>query len=143
MTLIDSLRTYFRTCPQLKGERLNVDFLPTKARSYTLDVVPCKELIKSYLDGSALKQFDFVLASRNYKTQNAAQNVENLAFYEDFSRWVAQENRRRNLPILFTGRTARKLEVTTSGYPFYVDDAGTARYQIQMKLTYFEKGNRA
>lgn len=64
-------------------------------------------------------------------------------FYEAFSRWVEIQNRRpRHLPELSDGRSAQKVEVTTSGYPFLVDDHGTARYQIQMKLTYFEKGER-
>lgn len=120
---------------------MGVDFLPAEAQTYSLDVVPCTEVIKQYLDGSAVKQFLFVLASRNFHSDKIHQNTENLAFYEGFSRWVERQNRARNWPILDNGRVARKVEVTTSGYPFYVDEHGTARYQIQMKLTYDQKGD--
>lgn len=142
MTLVESVRDWLKTYPPLSGGRLGVDFLPAKARSWSVDVTPCRETVKAYLDGSALKQFDFVLASREFHSGDVKQNTANLAFYEDFSRWVEAKNRRRELPALDQGRAARKVEVTASGYPFLVDEHGTARYQIQMKLTYFQKGER-
>ena len=52
----------------------------------------------------------------------------------------AQNRRPKHLPELDNGRIAQRVVVTTSGYPFLVDDHGTARYQIQMRLDYFEKG---
>lgn len=142
MTLIEGVRAWLRTYPPLAAGRLNVDFLPKEAQTYSVDVVPCKEAVKTYLDGSSVRQFLFTLASREYRNADARQNADNLAFYEDFSHWVEGQSRRRALPELGENRTARKVEVTTSGYPFLVDDHGTARYQIQMKLTYFERGER-
>lgn len=142
MTLMDSVRVWLKAYPPLAGGRLNVDFLPERAKTYSVDVIPCKETVRAYLDGSAVKQFDFVLASRDYHSGDAAQNADNLGFYEAFSHWVEEQNRRRALPALDQGRSARRVEVTTSGYPFLVDDHGTARYQIQLKMTYFQKGAR-
>lgn len=142
MTLIESVRAWLKTYPPLTAGRLNVDFLPEKARTYSVDVTPCRETIKAYLDGSALKQFDFVLASRDYHSGDAAQNLDNLGFYESFARWVEEQNRRRALPVLDQGRCARWVEVTASGYPFLVDDHGTARYQVQLKMVYSQKGAR-
>lgn len=142
MTIIESVRAWLKGYPGLRDGRLNVDFLPEKARSWSVDVVPCKETVKPYLDGSAVKQFLFVLASRDFHGADLKQNTGNLAFYEDFARWVEAQSRRRALPALDQGRAAQRVEVTTSGYPFLVDEHGTARYQIQLKLTYFEKGMR-
>lgn len=142
MTLMDAIRSWIKTYPALSNGRLNVDFLPSDAQTYSVDVVPCKETVKKYLDGSAVKQFLFVLASRDFHGEDLRQNTDNLAFYEDFSRWVERQSRHKTLPALDSGRTARSVEVTTSGYPFLVDDHGTARYQIQMKLTYIQRGER-
>ena len=143
MTIVESVRTWLRTYQPLASGRLGVDYLPEEAKTYSVDTVPTKETVKRYLDGSAVKQYLFTLASREFRADDIQGNTENLAFYEAFSRWVEIQNRRpRHLPELSDGRSARKVEVTTSGYPFLVDDHGTARYQIQMKLTYFEKGER-
>lgn len=142
MTIIESLRNWLRTYPPLSTGRLAVDFLPKQAQTYSVDSVPCKEEVRRYLDGSSLRQFLFTLSSREFKGEDIGQNVDNLAFYEGFSTWVLEQNRARRFPQLGEGRTARKIEVTTSGYPFQVDDHGTARYQIQLRLEYFQKGKR-
>lgn len=142
MTIIEAVRKWLRTYPTLSKGRLAVDFLPKQARTYSVDSVPCKEEVKQYLDGSSVRQFLFTLSSREFKGEDVGQNVDNLAFYEGFAAWVLNQNRMRQLPDLGDGRTARKVEVTTSGYPFQVDDHGTARYQIQLRMEYFQKGKR-
>lgn len=142
MTIIEALRGWLRAYPPLSKGRLAVDFLPKQAQTYSVDSVPCKEEVRRYLDGSSLRQFLFTLSSREFKGEDIGQNVDNLAFYEGFSTWVMEQNRARRFPQLGEGRTARKIEVTTSGYPFQVDDHGTARYQIQLRLEYFQKGKR-
>lgn len=142
MTIIEALRGWLRAYEPLSAGRLAVDFLPKQAQTYSVDSVPCKEEVKQYLDGSSLRQFLFVLSSRKFKGEDIGQNVDNLAFYEGFSAWVLRQNRARNFPELGEGRQARKIEVTTSGYPFQIDEHGTARYQIQLRLEYFQKGTR-
>ena len=142
MTIIEALRGWLRGYEPLSTGRLAVDFLPKQAQTYSVDSVPCKEEVKRYLDGSSLRQFLFVLSSREFKGEDIRQNTDNLAFYEDFAAWVLQQDRARNFPDLGEGRQARKIEVTSSGYPFQVDEQGTARYQIQLRLGYFQKGTR-
>lgn len=142
MTIMEALRVWLRSYEPLSTGRLAIDFLPKQARTYSVDSVPCKEEVKRYLDGSSLRQFLFTLSSREFKGEDIGQNADNLAFYEAFSTWLLRQNRLRNLPELPEGRTARKIEVTTSGYPFQVDEQGTARYQIQLRLEYFQKGTR-
>ena len=143
MTNLEAVRNWLRTCPLLKEGRLGVDFLPEDAQTCSVDSVPGPETVKRYLDGSAVKQVDFVLASRVFYGDQITQNTDNLEWYEAFSDWVRGQNRRpKRLPQLSAGRTARAVEVTTSGYPFQVSEDGKARYQIQLKMTYFEKGAR-
>lgn len=143
MTNIEAVRAWLRTYEPLAEGRLGVDFLPEDAQAYSVDSVPGPETVKQYLDGSAVRQFDFVLASRVFWGDQIGQNTDNLEWYEAFSAWVRRQNQRpKHLPELGPGRTARKVEVTTSGYPFQVSENGMARYQIQLKMTYFEKGAR-
>lgn len=141
MTVIEAVRIWLRTYPPLASGRLGVDYLPEDAKTYSVDSVPGKEIIRQYLDGSCVKQFDFVLASREFLGDAIKSNTENLAFYEAFARWVRDCNRRpKHLPALGDNRTARSVEVSTSGYPFQVSPDGMARYQIQLKLIYLEEG---
>lgn len=141
MTIIEAIRTYLATCPLLAGGKLNVDFLPPEAATYSVDVVPVTPVIKQYLDGSSNRQFLFVLATRAYYGALIRQQLDNLTFFEEFEEWLADQNRARNFPALGEGRTGRGLGVTTSGYVF-APDTDTARYQIQCRLTYFQKGER-
>lgn len=142
MTIIEALREWLRTYEPLSTGRLAVDFLPERARAYSIDSVPCKEEVKRYLDGSSLRQFLFVLSSREFKGEDIRQNTDNLAFYEAFAAWVLRQDRLRQFPELGTGRQARRIEAASSGYPFQVDEQGTARYQIQLRLEYFQRGAR-
>lgn len=137
MTIIESVRQYLEGCPLLKGGRLNVDFLPPEAASYSVDVVPATPIIKQYLGGSSMRQFLFVVATRTYYGEHIRQQLDNLAFFEAFSEWIEDQNSKRSFPDLGPGRQPQKLEVTTSGYVFAVDTEN-ARYQIQLKLTYFQ-----
>lgn len=141
MTIIEAVRTYLATCPLLTGGKLNVDFLPPEAATYSVDVVPVTPIIKQYLDGSSNRQFLFVLATRAYYGEHIRQQIDNLGFFEDFEEWLNTQNRAQTFPDLGNGRTGRKLEVTTSGYVF-APDTDTARYQIQCRLSYFQKGER-
>jgi len=139
MTIIEVAFQFVAQYPRLKGGRLNVDFLPAEASNYSVDTVPTKTVVKQYMDGSSLRQFLFVLASRTYYGPEIRQQIDNLGFFEDFADWLDDQNRSRNYPALGSGRQVRKMEVTTSGYAF-LPDTETARYQIQCKITYFEKG---
>ncbi|MEG0764407.1 MAG: hypothetical protein RRY65_00075 [Pseudoflavonifractor sp.] len=141
MTIIDAVRTYLSTCPLLAGGKLNVDFLPPEAATYSVDVVPAKPVLKQYLDGSSNRQFLFVLATRTYYGAHIRQQVDNLGFFEDFEQWLAAQNKNKHFPDMGKDRTGRKLEVTTSGYVF-APDLDTARYQIQCRLSYYQKGER-
>lgn len=141
MTIIEAVRAYLETCPLLYGGKLNVDFLPPEAATYSVDVVPVKPVIKQYLDGSSQRQFLFVLATRAYYGTFIRQQIDNLCFFEEFEEWLDKQNRVKRFPDLGDSRTGQKMEVTTSGYVF-APDTDTARYQIQCKLSYFQKGER-
>ena len=141
MALIERVREYLRGCPLLAGERLAVDYLGNTAGSYSVDVVPGQEVVKRYIDGSCVKQLLFVLSGRASYGGEAGQNADNLRFYEELSAWLEREARAGRLPDLGEGRQAQKVEALTGGYVMDTQ-AGTARYQIQCRLTYKQGGVR-
>jgi len=138
MTVMECVQTWLRTYSGLSG-RLDVDFLDDDVDTYSVDTIPCEEIIKRYRDGSAVKQFQFSVASRRLYDQNIAQNLESLQFFEDLTSWVEGKALAGELPNMGSNRTAQKIVVTSTAYPFIVSEDGKARYQLQMRLEYYQK----
>lgn len=138
MSVMESVRTWLRQYPGLDG-RLDVDFLDEAADTYSVDTIPCEEVVKRYLDGSTVKQFQFAVSSRRFYDQNIAQNLGNLEFFEGLTAWVEQKAQARELPEMDSNRVAQKIVVTSTAYPFIVSEDGKARYQLQMRLEYYQK----
>ena len=138
MTVMENVRAWLRTYPGLDG-RLDVDFLDDAADTYSVDTIPCEEVIKRYMDGSKMKQFQFAVSSRRFYDQNITQNLGNLEFFEGLTAWVEQKAQARELPEMDGNRVAQKIIVTSTAYPFVVSEDGKARYQLQMRLEYFQK----
>ena len=140
MTVIQCIQKWLKTYSGLSG-RLGVDFLPEDADTYSLDTIPCEEIIKRYKDGGKIKQFQFAVSSRRFYDKNIKNNLSNVQFFEDLTAWIENKARLRELPVMDNGRTAQKIVVTSTGYPFEVTEDGKARYQIQMRLEYYQKGS--
>lgn len=138
MSIIEALHTFVNGYEPLQNNRINVDFLPEKAKEYSLEAVPCTEWVRAYVDGSGIKQFLFNLCSRELLDETLRTQMDNLGFYEAFSEWLRRQTLAGRLPDLGSGRRAARLEATSSGYVFD-QGANTARYQIQCKLTYYQE----
>ncbi len=135
--MIACIRDYIMEFPELKDGCLLVDYLGGEAVEYTVETVPSEPVYKQYTDGSCLRQFLFLFASREFYSADVNQCIENLSFYEKFERWIREQDEAGKRPDL-DGRTPVSLEVLTGGYAFDCD-AGTARYQIQLRLIYEEE----
>lgn len=138
MTVMQCVQKWLKTYSGLSG-RLDVDFLDEQADTYSVDTIPCEEILKRYKDGSTVKQFQFAVSSRRFYEQNIKQNLSNLQFFEELTAWVEQKARKRELPTMDKDRQPLKIVVTSTAYPFVVSEDGKARYQIQMRLEYFSK----
>lgn len=140
MTIIQAVREYMLTCPFLSefSRGINVDFLEESIDSYTIEETPHEPIIKRYIDGSSVRQYEFLFASRESYGPEVFQNLENSGFYEAFADWIEAQDRNGILPNLPDGLEARKIECTTNGYAFQTDNE-KARYQIQMRVLYFRQ----
>lgn len=138
MSIIESIREFISGCPLLKnGVLLNVDRLGDSEIEYTIDGEMTDPILKRYTDGSSLRQFNFIFASRESYGADTLQNIANSGFYEDFADWIETQSNAGNLPELDEYRVPQCIEVQSGGYVFDTDDS-TARYQIQLKFVYYQ-----
>ncbi|MDR1801892.1 MAG: chloramphenicol resistance protein [Lachnospiraceae bacterium] len=142
MTIIDSVRTYIKTFPGLRDyveqiARIDLDGLAEDTTCYAIEVTPGNPVLRKYLDGSAVKQFLFVFASRELTAEDV-QKVDCYAFYEAFEEWLDAQSRAEILPDLGENREAMDIRALTSGYVFNKEHE-TSQYQIQCRLKYLER----
>lgn len=138
MAMIQAIRDYIAACPLLKdGVIFGVDQLGADAVGYTVDTTPCEPIVQQYTDGGSKRQFLFVFASRETYGTRVLENIANSGFYDDFADWVEQNNWRGIFPDLGDYRTPYQMEITSSGYAYDTGD-DTARYQIQLRLLYYQ-----
>lgn len=136
--IIKSIRDFMRKCPLLEGNsKINVDYLPNNAVEYSIDAVPSDNIVSSYVGGGDVKQFVFVFASKQPYGSDVLTNIDNSGFYEDLSAWIGSKSEDLDLPVLTKGREPMYMEVLSSGYLFQADE-DKARYQIQLRLVYYE-----
>lgn len=135
MKQIKAIRSYFDKCPLLDSEaRINIDYIGTDAIEYAIYSEPIDPIYKKYVDGGMIKQFGFTFTTLNYYSAELMQQLENSGFYEEFQRWIEDNNEKGVLPDV---HGALKIEILTNGY--LIDaEIDQARYQIQLKLIYTE-----
>ena len=76
MSIIESVRDFISGCPLLKnGILLNVDRLGDSEIEYTIDSDITDLILRRYIDGSSLRQFNFVFASREKYGADILQNI--------------------------------------------------------------------
>ncbi len=134
--IIENLRSYLKKCPLLKKDKINVNYLGDEPVAYSIETVPASPIVKRYTDGGTLRQYLFVFSSREAYDENALCNMNVAQFFEDFENWICEQDANKNYPDLKDDKIkVTRLEVTTGGYLF--DEEGTtAKFQVQLKLTY-------
>lgn len=138
INIMERVRQFLRTYPPLSDDKINVDFLPEESKSYAVEAVPAQEVIRAYVDGSALCQCLFVVASRETYGEEVEQQLESLDFYWKLSDWLKEKTRNKDLPDLGEGNQVLSIKATTSGYAFSAD-GNHARYQIQCRMEYLKR----
>ena len=136
MSIIENIKNYISTCPLLKGENINVNYLGAYPVSYTIDNLPEIPVIRRYCDGGTLRQYCFAFASRDGYDSNSIENMRVAEFFENFAAWIDEQNKNGVLPEMPDKKLIpEKIEVIKSGYVY--DTARTsARFQVQLRLVY-------
>ena len=137
MNIIASIREYISDLDCMATFEINVNYLDGENDSFSIEEVPCNPIIKKYLDGSTLRQYQFVFCGREPYGAEILQNIENSTFYEDFANEIEEKNNNDVLPTL-EGMEATSLEITSNAYTVSVTE-DTAMYQINLNLKYYKK----
>lgn len=138
--LVEKIRLYFDEHVSLATEFENIliDFLDKEAITYTIEPIPTEYVLRPYSDGSSLRQFVFQFSSREFYDESVAQQISNLGFYEKFQNEIERNNNSRILPDIDGIQSIECLNYGT------IQDIqpGTAKYGIQMRITYFRDYNQ-
>lgn len=141
MTFAEGLYKYFKICPLLKNNRLNFNHQGLKTSEFVIQPIPGGPPLRRYMSRSSKKEKLFCIASNESYNSDALVNIENSNWYEKFEQWVNEQNRLKHFPDTPEGVSPLQLECVTDGYMLAADEKN-AHYQIQLKLTYFQKGVR-
>lgn len=134
VSIIEEIRKYIATCPYLKDGKIGVDFLENEETAYSIEPIPINPTVVSDIDDGELKQFAFVFASRESYGSETVQNMLNTKFYEKFSKWIRINNNNEVFPDI---PGIESIECTSTAYA-YQTGIDTARYQIQLRIIYYE-----
>ncbi len=140
--MIDSIREYIAKCPYLKEYvEINVDYLKDKVVSYSVNPsVGFDPVVSEDIIGNQEKQFLFTFDSKLYWNSEVQNNIDNSKFYEDFSNWLEENNKKGIFPTLDKGEYPTKIQALTNGYIF-ATNSDEAIYRIQCKFEYMKEGN--
>lgn len=112
--------------------RINVDFLGENPTEFAIVPIPVDPILEKHVDGSSLRQYQFQLISCNDYGADVLQNMSNSKFYEYLYDLIESNNKEEILPDI---NGIESIECLNNGA---ILDAttNTARYSIQMKITY-------
>lgn len=139
MKLIEAIRKYISEldCMATFDNAININYLSGEIDSFSIEEVPTEPVLKRYVNGSSIRQLQFVFCSREPYGAEILQNIENSSFYEDFANEIEEKNDKDILPELENGLEARSIEVRSTGYTVDVTE-DTSMYQINLNLKYYK-----
>ena len=137
--MIEEIRKYLINNKIIDDKyRINVDFLGENPTEFAIIPIMVNPIIKKYINGSSLRQFQFQLISCNYYGADVLQNMANSEFYEKLFSLIEENNNKKIFPSI---SGIESIECLDNGA---ILDAttNTARYSIQMKITYLKQGEK-
>lgn len=135
MSILQAFTDWLEGCPLLSDQRLNVNYLGLEPLEYAVIEAPAAPVLARYLDGSSTRQKSMAITAIQDYSPDLLQQLAESGFWERFGDWVEAQDDAEQLPDLGEGRTAVSVAVTASHY-LLQNTAQTARYQIQLSLTY-------
>ena len=140
MKIIESIRDYIENldCMKTFNNAININFLDGEVDSFSLEEIPCTPILKRYVDGSTLRQFEFTFCSREPYGAEIIQQIENSGFYEDFTGEIENKNHESILPKGIDNIIPIGIEIISSAYVVTAEE-DTALYQINLNFKYLKE----
>ena len=135
----DSVRLWLRQCPAVnRQKRFGADYLGEQATEYSLLSIPSQLRTRENILGEEVpldeQEQSFVFAARMPYGADIPQDLENLAFFQDVTNWLYEQNAAKNFPDWDSGRIKSIVPTLTPTISRVSSDA--AEYRIQIKITY-------
>lgn len=124
--------------PDIIDAALNINYLLEKEHAVSIETVPCNPVLKKYVDGGELRQYEFVLALREGYNDCVEENIGTAEFFEKLSELIEEKSDEGDLPHL-EKYEAREMRCVSHGYAIS-NTQRSARYQMQCKFIYYKKG---
>lgn len=140
-SIIAGISSFFMACPLLQDGVFRVNALGDQAIEYNIETGVFNPILKKYVTGDTLRQYQFNFVSREYYSMDRIQNIQNSEFYEQFAEWVEEKNALGQFPELPEGCEPDSLSVLSSGYIMDIS-MRNARYQIQLQLVYYKEAKK-
>ena len=135
----DQLRKWFRACPALSDQnRFRIDYLSESPTEYAIYASPSTLTYHENILGEEvpddIQTLNFIFASKESYGADIQTNLANMGFYDDVVMWVLEQNAARNFPAI-SGGYVKSIVPTLTAFPAEIGSA-TAKYQIQLRMTY-------
>lgn len=133
--MIEKIRQYLIDIDVIDDNcRINVDFLGEEPTEFAIVPIAVDPIIERWITGQSIRQYQFELISCNDYGADVMQNMANSRFYEELYDLIEKNNKENTLPDI---EGIQKIECLNNG-AILDANTNTARYSIQMKITYFK-----
>ncbi len=133
--MIEKIRQYLIDIDVIDDNcRINVDFLGEEPTEFAIVPIAVDPIIERWITGQSIRQYQFELISCNDYGADVMQNMANSRFYEELYDLIEKNNKESILPDI---EGIQKIECLNNG-AILDANTNTARYSIQMKITYFK-----
>ncbi|MFZ2196155.1 MAG: hypothetical protein WAV13_00370 [Thermodesulfovibrionales bacterium] len=141
--IVDRLKEYIATFPELANEKLFIDHTDLEPTNYSIQPLPGSIILETTIVGKTKRSFPFAFVTVEFTVDDVTRLGTN-GFYEKFARWLEVNSASKPSvlpdldpdPLNPTGMVAESIQATTWGYLFEEDESGTGRYHIQCELVY-------
>lgn len=137
-TRIASLRTYLigiLNSLTTKEYDFNVNMLSNDPNNYSLDRLPLENEVTKWIIGTKIKRDAYTFRARFNISQDLANNLNNIGFFEQFEEAIETNNEKGILPNI---EDIKSIECLNGGTLNWCD-TNTAEYDIQIQITYYDK----
>ena len=116
-------------------EQINADMLDNKIDNYSLDKIPTESIVTRWVTGTEIHRDVYSFRSRKAYSQDTANNLSNIGFFEKFENTINSNNKKGELPNI---QGIQSIECLNSG-TMNSADGKTAIFDIQIQITYREE----
>lgn len=130
----EKLLEFIKTYNGFKDMAVIENCLKMKTRCVSIKSVEYEPVVKSYLDGSYIKQCIFVLCLKGERAPLSHRQVSDAGLMEGFKNWVEMMNISGKFPSFGQG-----IGIAASDIKVSTPDMGSKVYSVRVKYIYYSK----